>query len=143
MHVSFLYFTKLLHVNAKYVCDGCNRSILCLWSFYNLQGNIMYVCSTKAFEYKIAYGYIYQLLLIDVCLIHLCSFLAPKSQLHYTTKQTSLLMSEFRHSPYITCQRRKYLSTKVGLKVLEIGTWFDNQRYFLRNLKAPVNWKGS
>ena len=51
-------------------------------------------------------------------------------------------MSEFCRGPYITRERRKYLSTKVGLKGQEIGTWFDSQRYSIRSLEAPVNWKG-
>ena len=75
--------------------------------------------------------------------MHAYNFPARKKYNRCITKeQASELMSEFCCSPFINWTRRKYLSTKLGLKETEIGNWFSTQRYTVRRLEAQVNWKG-
>ena len=69
---------------------------------------------------------------------------SARRQYHRCSKNlTSLLMSEFWHSPYINCNRTKYLSTKLGITKGDVCTWFNHQRYYIRKLEAQVIWKGN
>ena len=81
--------------------------------------------------------------LIRVCLIYyVYNFLGRAARHEFTTKQTSLLMSEFCRSPYITSKKRKCLSQNLGIGTLQICFWFERQRASLRTLEAQMNWKG-
>ena len=52
-------------------------------------------------------------------------------------------MSELSRSPYITCKRRGYLSTELGMKEREVRAWFQQTRRQLCKRKAKINWQGT
>ena len=59
-----------------------------------------------------------------------------------TTNETSMLMSEFSRSPYVTCKTRRYLAAKLGTSEHKVRGWFDRRRLFVRSLEAQINWEG-
>ena len=60
-----------------------------------------------------------------------------------TPGQRSQLMREFSHSPYITPERRVYLSKKLGIKIREIYLWFQRRHNHILALEAHINWNGN
>ena len=86
-------------------------------------------------------GFNNSLLLIRVCLIY--NFPARKAPCEFTTKQTSLFMTEFCRSPYLTPKRRKHLLSVIGLGTVQIDNWYERYRSSLRSLEAQISWKGT
>ena len=70
------------------------------------------------------------------------NFSVQSTRIEFTTEQKSLLMSEFSRSPYISCKRRDYLSTKLGIGKQHICTWFYRRRFHIRDCEVQINWSG-
>ena len=79
--------------------------------------------------------------MISVALI--LNFPGRKTRHLFTMNETSLLMSEFRKSPYATQEVKTHLSKKLGIETYEIRVWFDRRRCLLRKLEPHVTWKGT
>ena len=71
------------------------------------------------------------------------NLLVQWTRTEFTTERKSLLLIEFSRSPYITCKRRDYLSTKLGIGKQHICAWFDRRRTHLRDCEVQINWNGN
>ena len=60
-----------------------------------------------------------------------------------TEKQKAVLISEFSCCPYLTSERKEYLSTKLGIESNEIASWFLLRRKYICSIEVQINWNGN
>ena len=60
----------------------------------------------------------------------------------YTKRQLSQLRSEYSRNPCLTRNTVERLSTELGVRSTDIYKWFDDQRAYIHEIKALVNWQG-